>query len=243
MEPSHTNSPRAPLIPDRLQPVLWQGRVGPAFWTVASAISLLVNIILIVVLMIMGRQLFQIKQVLSNQLVGGLYTNFIKMDEARIQTNIKVNSTIPVDFDLPVNFTLPVQFDLPVKTNTTVTLTKNTPINNARVSLFGGVLTIDNAPTDIVLPAGTRLPIALDIVVPVNTTVPVNTVVPVHTTVPVQLNVPVDIPLKETELHEPFVGLQQVVSPYNTLLNSSPSSWQEALCPDPADQLCRNLIK
>jgi hypothetical protein len=38
--------------------------------------------------------------------------------------------------------------------------------------------------------------------------------VPVKTTVPVTLNVPVDIPLEQTQLHEPFVGLQGVVAPY-----------------------------
>jgi hypothetical protein len=32
------------------------------------------------------------------------------------------------------------------------------------------------------------------------------------------LTVPVDIPLNQTELHEPFTGLQQVVSPLFWLL-------------------------
>jgi hypothetical protein len=42
----------------------------------------------------------------------------------------------------------------------------------------------------------------------------------VDTTVPVTLNVPVDIPLNETELHEPFVGLQDVVRPFYCMINS-----------------------
>jgi hypothetical protein len=42
--------------------------------------------------------------------------------------------------------------------------------------------------------------------------------VPVDASIPITLNVPVDIPLEQTELHRPFVGLQQVVSPYYWLL-------------------------
>jgi hypothetical protein len=32
------------------------------------------------------------------------------------------------------------------------------------------------------------------------------------------LDVPVDIPLSQTELHEPFVGLREVVEPYYCLV-------------------------
>jgi len=42
--------------------------------------------------------------------------------------------------------------------------------------------------------------------------------VPVTTTVPINLNVPVDIPLQQTELHKPFIGLQQVVAPFYQML-------------------------
>ena len=67
---------------------------------------------------------------------------------------------------------------------------------------------IYNAPTDIILPAGTVLPIHLDLVVPVDQQIPV------------ELNVAVDIPLNQTDLHTPFVGLQQVLDPYYTMLES-----------------------
>ena len=50
---------------------------------------------------------------------------------------------------------------------------------------------------------------------------------PVDASVPVVLTVPVDIPLNETELHEPFVGLQEVVSPYNQMLGGMPNAWDE----------------
>ena len=47
---------------------------------------------------------------------------------------------------------------------------------------------------------------------------------------PVALTVPVEIPMSETELHEPFVGLQEVVSPFYWMLIDLPNSWAEAKC-------------
>jgi hypothetical protein len=185
---------------------LWQGQIFPAFWTLTGLLSLAVNIILIIILLSLGKELFSIKQLVSNQLINGLHDNFVKMDQARISTTVIVDSTIPV------------KFDLPVKTNTVVILTKDTTITRAHVSVFTGGLTINSALADIVLPAGTNLPIALDITVPVDTTVPV------------KLTVPVNIPLNQTELHTPFVGLQNVVSPYKTLLDSLPNSWDQIFC-------------
>jgi hypothetical protein len=81
--------------------------------------------------------------------------------------------------------------------------------------------------TENSVPAGSRLPIALDITVPVSNTVPIN------------LTVPVDIPLEKTELHEPFTGLQNVLAPYQGLLTSFPDSWEETrLCGLMGEKLC-----
>ena len=195
--------------------VLWQGHIGPAFWTTTGVISLIVNIVLIVILVLGARQLFDIKQLISTQLVGGLATNFAEMDQATIKTTI------------PVDDTIQVKFDLPVKTNTNVVLTQDTVLTGASVSVFTGGLTINDAQATIVLKAGTVLPIALDISVPVETTVPVH------------LNVAVNIPLNQTELHQPFVGLQNVVSPYQSLLNNLPNSWSEVFCVKDSQGKCK----
>ena len=48
-------------------------KVLPAFWTVACVISLVVNIILVAVLVGLARELFTIKSMVSEQLIGGLY--------------------------------------------------------------------------------------------------------------------------------------------------------------------------
>jgi hypothetical protein len=190
------------------QNIVYQGKFGPAFWTIASIVSLTVNCILIIVLIFLGRNLFAIKGLVQNQLIGGLYNNFVKMDEAHIVTTITVSDTIYV------NDTIPVVFDLPLKQHTTVVLTTDTPVRKATVILNNSPVT-----TDIILRKGTKLNIGLDLVVPVSQTIPV------ALTVPVQLTVPVDIALDKTDLHEPFTGLQAVLNPYRSLLGSLPDTW------------------
>ncbi len=181
---------------------IWQGKMLPAFWTVMSLFSFVVNIILIVMLISLGQQLFNLKDALYTQLVNGLHENFQAMDKAVIDEIIEVNDTIPV------------RFELPVSTTTRVTLTEPTQINGAQVSITSGVLNI-NAPANIVLPAGTSLPIALNINVPVDESVPVS------------LDVPVYIKLKDTGLGTPFEGLIGVVSPYDSLLLNADDSWED----------------
>lgn len=172
----------------RLQlPKVEREKLPSAFFNIAGILSFVVNIILIIVLVILARELFALKALVGDHLLGGLYNNFILMDKAHIKTNIVVEDNIPI------------QFDLPISQQITVTLTENTIIRNAVV----GVLSV---PTTVTLPAGSRLPIQLDMTVPVSTTIPI------------KLNVPVDIPLEQTELHAPFVGLQEVVSPLYWLL-------------------------
>ena len=132
------------------------------------------------------------------------------MDQAHIKTTINVKDTIQV------NDTIPVVFDLPLNTVTTVKLTEDTRLSKATVFLNGSTV-----PLDIILRKGTSLPIKLDMTVPVSQTIPV------VLTVPVDLQVPVDIPLDQTELHEPFIGLQNVVAPFDKLLAAPPNSWDE----------------
>jgi hypothetical protein len=187
----------------------------PAFWTIASVMSMVVNIVLIIVLLAMLRvyrevqalepvQRLQSAQVFQettdpramlSSVLGGLYTNFVKMDAANIRTNIHVEKEIPV------------QFSLNVSGPTNVTLSQDVTINGALVTVETGGLNIVNARATIVLPQDTVLPINIQ-----------NLVVPVDQKVLAVLDVPVDIPLDQTELHEPFVGLQKVVEPWYCLV-------------------------
>lgn len=197
-----------------------QWRFAPAFWTIASTLSLIVNIILMVIILLLLNTVSKLNLQLSDALkyaslpedtVKGLYENFVKMDNAHIRRNI------------PVSLEVPVKFDITINTQTEVVLSQDTPISQARVTLTTGGLNITNAPANIVLPAGTRLPINLSLVVPVDKTVPVSLVVQV------------DIPLNETDLHDPFTGLQTVVQPLYCLLDpKATSSAGILLCPPPA---------
>ncbi len=183
-----------------------KGRIlifGPALWNIASVLSLTVNMILIIVLIVLVISINSIGLSLSSllgmgtDLLGGLYGNFERMDRAHITTDIKVETSIPVKFDLQLN------------QQTNVVLSQDVTINNALVTVNTGGLNIARANTTIVLPSGTTLPVFL------------NLTVPVDTTVPVVLNVPVDIPLKDTQLHEPFAGLQDVVKPFYCMINKN----------------------
>lgn len=208
--PNPAYQSRGTMLPDK--------KFGPAFWTVTSIISIIINGILLALLIGVGRQLFSLKNLIEDQLVSGLYENFVLMDQASIKTTI------------PVNAEVPAKFTLPLETDTVVVLQEDTYIQGASVSLNTGGLNISSAQTDIVLPAGTRLPIHLDIEVPVDQKIPVN------------LMVNVDIPLEKTELHTPFVGLQNVVYPYYGVLQKSPGSWQEAVCGSNPAEWCQRLI-
>ncbi|MCP4139777.1 MAG: hypothetical protein GY755_05715 [Chloroflexi bacterium] len=184
-----------------------------ALWTITSAISMLVNIV--VVALLIG--LYQNYTVLKipekigvdtpKELLQGLYDNFQLMDVAHIKTNIVVEDEIPVQFDLELNQA------------TNVTLSEDVTISGAYVVINTSTINI-NAPATVTLPAGTNLPIVL------------NLVVPVDKQVPVKLNVPVDIALEETDLHKPFVGLQEVVQPLYCLVSpNAKKAGGEALCP------------
>lgn len=163
---------------------------GPLFWTISGAIALLIALILLVVVIVVGFNVVKVANAINQDLVGELYTSFVQMDQAHITT------TIPIEAEVPA------QFDLQLDTITSVTLSEDVFIDNANVSLSTGGLTITNAPTDIILPAGSELPIHLVLTVPVDEMIPV------------VMDVEVDIPMSQTELHEPFQNLQRTIQPY-----------------------------
>lgn len=186
--------------------LLWQGKLTGAFWKFATLFSFGVNVMLVIVLLVVAGLLFRIKQAIAQPLVGGLYGSFVQMDQASIVTTIEVNGQLPVQFDLPLN------------QSTVVTTTAPALITGATVNIQGGVLTLSNAPTTILLPAGSVLPVELNLVVPVSQTVPVH------------LSVPVNIALNQTDLHTPFSRLRSLFFPYADALDKLPNSWGELTC-------------
>lgn len=164
-----------------------------AYWDVAAALSLIVNAVLLTLLLITAGQVQQLKQTISTGLLGGLYRNFVDMDQASITTTIDVNAQVPLNFILPV------------QQNTTVVLTQNVTIPSAYVVINTQAFNI-SAPARVTLPSGTNLPIALKLGIPVQVSVPIS------------LQVPINIPLANTGLHGPFTGLQTAIRPYYCML-------------------------
>jgi hypothetical protein len=197
-EEASKKAPRAKL-PWRFRLRPTRERAHRAYWDVAATISLIVNVVLAVLLIIMAGQIKTLRTSVNttvNNLLGGLYGNFVKMDQASINTTIQVNAQIPLNFNLPVS------------QNTQVVLTGDVSIPRAHVVINTGGLNI-NAQANVTLPAGTTLPIAL------------NLDIPVQSSIPISLQVPVSIPMYQTELHEPFTGLQTSLRPLYCLFNKN----------------------
>jgi hypothetical protein len=189
-------------------------KLGPAFWTIASILSLTINVVLIIILLLVMSNvrllnigLAKLTQVKPVDLVGGLYTNFEKMDRASIVTNIPVDAQIPLSINVPVQKT------------TEITLVQDAVISGARVRINTSSLDID-APANVTLPAGTRLTVGL------------NFDLQVQDTIPIHVDVPVNIPLEKTDLHVPFTGLQDVIRPLYCLVKSDALNLSGApVCP------------
>jgi len=190
--------------------------VWESFKNFAIVFSFLINMITVMIVLGLVVGGFEIKRTIAGPLIGGLYNNFVKMDQATIKTTVSVNGNIPV------NDSVTAKFDLPLKQETNVVLSKDTIIRGATVNINGGILQLNNAPTVIFLPRGTVLPVLLDLNVPVDQKIPVNITVPIK-----NLQVPVAIPLSGTELHTPFASLRDLFAPYNDLVNQIPDSWSQ----------------
>ncbi len=180
--------------------VVRNNRFLPLFWTVASVISLLFNIVLLIVVVGMLRMLGSLDAAnLGPGVLGGLYTNFERLDRAHIKTDIPVQTVIPL------NLTVPVQ------TTTGITLAKDVSIPGAHVRINTSLFNID-APANVTLPAGTSLDVTMAFSLPVQAQIPVS------------LNVPVDIAMRNTELHPAFAGLQDTIKPLYCIVNPSAES-------------------
>jgi hypothetical protein len=193
-----------------------KGSAWETFKNFAIVFSFLINMITVMIVLGLVVGGFEIKRARAGPLIGGLYNNFVKMDQATIKTTVSVNGNIPV------NDSVTAKFDLPLKQETNVVLSKDTVIRGASVNINGGILQLNNAPTVIFLPKGTVLPVLLDLTVPVDQKIPVNITVPIK-----NLQVPVAIPLSGTELHTPFASLRDLFAPYNDVVNQIPDSWSQ----------------
>lgn len=179
----------------------------PAFWTIASLISMVVNVILIALILILFDMVGVLQNTANDQvssLMGGLYENFEMMERATI------SRTIPVDANIPLNITVPVNMTTPITLAEPVVLQSRVVIDQPNFYL--------NYPATVTLSQGSVLPVTL------------NFQLPVQNTIPVHLDVPVNIPLRETQLNEPFVGLQEVILPWYCLVEPNALVMGEEIC-------------
>jgi len=185
------------------------GAVTP-FMRFAIYFSFAINAILVLVIVLLVVFIFQIRNLIGIPLIGGLHNSFILMDQATIKADVPVDDMIIVDDVVPVNF------DLPLQTATIVELAEDAPIDGATIYLNG-----QPVPLSLVLRKGTKLNMNLNLMVPVRQQLPI------HLNVPVKIMVGVNIPLKDTELHQPFADLAGIVGPYDDLLQQTPTGWTD----------------
>ncbi len=191
---------RSLAAPTATATVVRNNRFLPAFWTAASIISLVFNAVLLIFVVGMLRMLGSLDAAnLGPGVLGGLYSNFERMDQAHIKTQIPVQTVVPI------NLTIPIQ------TTTGITLAKEASIPGAHVKINTALFNID-APANVTLPAGTSLSVAMSFDLPVQAQLPLS------------LNVPVEIPLHETELHPAIVGLEDTIKPLYCIVNPSAQS-------------------
>lgn len=106
-----------------------------------------------------------------------------------------IHANVPIDRSLPLQLEVPIERDTVVTTNAAVPLVVPASIT---FPAGGGNL---NATVALNLPAGLQLPVHLGLSVPLSTTVPV------------KFDVPVSIPLRDTELADPFARLRRLIEP------------------------------
>ncbi len=172
------------------------GRSWDWFQNLAILFSLLMNLLLIAGGVLLWRQYQANKEILNvvqslpeteiQPLVKGIADGFESMQSSTITTTIPINEIVPISLDIPVQQTTVIQLTEPILLN-------DLPVT---VRLLGEAGTI-NGITDITLPEGTLLPIALDMNILVNDTI--------------QVAFPVDvsIPVSDTELSEGLVGIRK----------------------------------
>ena len=198
--------------------------IGKWFWRFMIVFSFIVNFILVLVLLLAGLFIFQIKNQVADPLIGGLHSTAIGLDEATIDWVIPVRDELGIELVVPINENTIVsqvtQINdepvTPIAGETVVKLTRDVPIviNNAFIQ--SNDLTLRNATVSITLPEGTQLPVALDLAVAL------------ETDIPVELDVRAVIPLQETQLHDPFEQLSLLFEPLAIGLHNLPNDFSQA---------------
>jgi hypothetical protein len=196
-------------------------RFGKLIWRFMVIFSFIVNIILLLVLLVLGLLIFDIKNNIATPLIAGLHSSFVGLDKATIDWTIPVGFTLPLDLPVPINANtitsqvtqiggVPVS---PIAGETVVRLTRDVPIRITGANIVAPGLTLSGATVNISLPAGTELPVALDLAIRVVTEVPIST------------DVRAVIPLNQTQLHDVAENLRLLFEPLARIMTNLPNDF------------------
>src|SRR6185436_11752508 len=190
--------------------------IGKFFWRFMIVFSFIVNIILVIVLLVLGLTIFDIKKNIAQPLIEGLHSSFVGLNNATIDWTIPVKDTIHVDrATAQLDTTIPINL-----AETVVILTQPVPLTvGANITAPG--LTVSNASVNLTLPAGTRLPVSLAFDLPVQQDVKVSL------DVPVDLKVRAVIPLNQTQIHDPVENLRLLFEPLVRALGNLPDDFSQ----------------
>lgn len=188
---------------------------GKYFWRFMIIFSFIVNIILVIVLLVLGLTIFDLKKNIAQPLLEGLHSSFVGLNNATIDWTIPVHDNIHVD-----RANAQLETNIPINVNeTVVTLTQPVPLNVAANINLPGVGNLSNAAVSLTLPAGTRLPVSLGFDLPVQQDVTVSL------DVPVDLKVRAVIPLDQTQIHDPVENLRLLFEPLVRALGNLPDNF------------------
>ncbi len=182
---------------NKLRSDLWN-----AFKNFAIVFSFIVNFVLVIVLLIVGGWvIFPLKSDLAEPLLDDLKGAVDALGDATIVRVIDIDQQVPVSFTLPLNQA------------TTVVLSQDVElVRPATFHLPGGGGAI-NGTVVLNLPSGLELPVVLDLNVPVDNSIPV------------QFPVNVSIPLRETELNQVVIKLNEIVEPIQEYVHELPDGF------------------
>jgi hypothetical protein len=198
--------------------------IGRWLWRFMIIFSFIVNFILVLVLLLAGLFIFEIKNQVADPLIGGLHSTAVGLDEATIDWVIPVRDNLGIALVVPINentITSEVreingQPVVPITGETIVTLTRDVPITITNALIQSNDLTLRNATVNITLPANTQLPVAL------------NLEVGLEAEIPVSLDVRAVIPLQQTQLHDPIQQLALLFEPLAIGLYNLPNDFNQA---------------
>ena len=171
-------------------------RYWGAFKNIAILFSFMVNFITVLVLLIVVLAILPLKQVFISPIMGQVWGELQSLDNAKIETTVKINQQVPIAFPVNVH-----------ESPTTVRLTAPVSIAMPARYVFPGGGGAINGTVTVVMPAGTRLPVVIE-----------DLTIPISQKIPIVFDQPVTIYLRDTELHNNIGNFQGLLRPFYELL-------------------------